>query len=269
MRISLSFLFTLTFIPMAILAQDIEGHILLVSGKEYKTRIKGSKEWITHTSDTVLRNGLRVKTDESSYLRIILENRFLIFVSNDSDLNFTKLTDSDELITILKGNILIISLSNKIKGIINTPTAEIIRDKTAEIIISVNAQDGTTELVVLKEDVQVKNLIQADNNYKTIKQGTFSKILPQVLPTEPTSYREADIEDLIKKIKIPFAQKTISTSLEPSFDIFIEEFRFEDYFSDLKNKKNVCKDMYVSPLIPVEQEKNIVLKDSSLFLNIK
>ncbi|MCX7957468.1 MAG: FecR domain-containing protein [Deltaproteobacteria bacterium] len=265
----ISYFFVFLLIPAFIVAQNTEGNIFLISGKEYKTRIKGAKEWISNTGDSVLKSGLRIKTDENTSLRIFLNDRFVIFVSADSDINFTKLTDSEELITILKGNILINSAGSKVKGIINTPTAEIIREKPAEILIKVNSQDGNTELIVLREDVSVKNLIQSDNNYKIVKQGTFSKILPQVLPTEPSPFRPADIEDTVKKIKLPFSYSRTSFSDESQFDRFIEEFQFDSFFSGYKNKKGGCKDTYTTTFIPVDFDKNLILRDSVLKINVK
>ncbi|MCX7944103.1 MAG: FecR domain-containing protein [Deltaproteobacteria bacterium] len=256
-------------IPTVILGMDIEGNIFLISGKEYKTRMKGSKEWITNSSDTVLKSGLRIKTDENTNLRIIVNNRFVVFASPDSDINFTKLTENEELITVLKGSIIVNAHGSKVKGVINTPTAEIIREKPAELLIRVNAQDGNTELFVLKDEVLVKNLIQSDNNYKTVKEGTFSKVLPQVLPTDPTSYRVVDIEETLKKIKVPLYNVPLFSLDNSRFDKLIEEFQFDPYFSDVASKKSAGKEYYTSPFYPVEFEKNMLMKNSTLFINVK
>ncbi len=268
MRKYLMFLF-IFILPAFLAAENIEGNIFMISGKEFKTRVKGAKEWVTNTSDIALKSGLRVKTDENTSLRIVLDKRFVIFVSPDSDVNFTKLTDQEELITILKGNILINSSESKIKGIINTPTAEIIREKPSEMLIKVNSQDGNTELIVLKDEVSVKNLIQSDNNYKIVKQGTFSKILPQVLPTEPSPFRLQDIEDSIKKVKTPLSQARISSNQEAAFDRFIEEFQLDGFFSGTKDKKNSCKEVYTSPSLPVDYDRNLMQRDSVLIINVK
>lgn len=269
MKKTISILIFILF-PAILFSQNIEGNIMLISGKEYKTRIKGSKEWTTNTGDTILKSGLRIKTDENTALRVMLKDRFIIFVPGDSDINFTKLSDSEELITILKGQILInTDAQNKVKGTINTPTAEIIREKPSELIVKVNAQDGTTEIIVLQEEVMVKNLIQTDNNYKTIKKDMYSKVLPQVLPTEPTAIRTADIDETIKKIKVPLSSVQISLSERNSFDRFIEEFQFESFFSAVNSNKSGCKETYTSPNIPVDFEKNLLYKNTILILNVK
>lgn len=263
-------LLKLILIPFSLMAQNtIEGSIYLITGKEYKTRLKGVKEWSTNTSDSRLQSGQRIKTDENTSLRILLNDRFIIFVSPDSDVNFTKLTDTEEVITVLKGDIILNAEGSTVKGTINTPTAEIIRDKPAEILLKVNAQDGSTELIVLKEQVLVKNLIQTDNNYKVVKQGEFSKILPQVLPTEPALFRAADIEDTIKRIKTPLNQMSISAIKGNPFDLFIEGFQFDSFFEDSKSKQSRCKDTYTPVSIPVDFEKNILSKETLLIINAK
>ncbi len=265
-----SILLLILLIPGSLLSQNIEGNIFLISGKDYKTRIKGSKEWVTNTTDTVLKTGLRIKTDENTSLRIYLKDRFIIFVAGDSDVNFTKLTESEELITVLKGIIVLNTLETKVKGIINTPTAEIIREKPAEIMVKVNSQDGTTDLVVMKEEVSVKNLIQSDNNYKVVKQGTFSKILPQVLPTEPSPFRIVDIGDSLKRARTPISSTQIVFLKEDEiFNRFIDEFQFDKFFSSSAVSKTGCKDIYTSPSLPVDFEKNLISRDSILMLNIK
>ncbi len=269
MKKILPILLMLSF-PFILFAQNLEGNIMLISGKEYKTKIKGAKEWTTNTSDTTLKSGLRIKTDENTSLRVILKDRFVIFIPGDSDINFTKLSDSEELITILKGNILISTdANNKVKGAINTPTAEIIRERPAELIVNVNALDGTTEIIVLQEEVMVKNLIQSDNNYKTIKKEMFSKVLPQVLPTEPSPIRLVDIDDLIKKIKVPLYSMQMPIAERNPFDSFIEEFQFDTFFTTVSNNKSCCKDTYTSPDVPVDFEKNLLSRDSVLILNVK
>jgi len=259
----------LILLPSLSFAQDIEGKVIFISGREYKTRIKGSKEWITNSSDTILKSGLRIKTDENTSLRIFLKDRFIVFVPGDSDINFTKISDSEELITILKGQILFKALNTKVKGTINTPTSEIIRDKPAELIIKVNSQDGTTELIMLDEEVSVKNIIQSDNNYKIVKKGTYSKILPQVLPTEPTLYRSSDIEETVKKIKTPISSGTVNIAEKNVFDRLIEDFQFDSFFKTTHKTQSQCKDIHTSPDIPVDFDRNLLSREATLILNYR
>jgi hypothetical protein len=259
----------LIFLPSVHYADEVEGKIIFITGKEYKTRMKGVKEWASNTSDTTLKSGMRIKTDENTSLRVILKDRFIVFVPGDSDINFTKLSESEELITILKGDILYKALNNKVKGIINTPTAEIIREKAAELIIRVNSQDGTTELYTLDEEISVKNIIQSDNNYKIVKKGTYSKVLPQVLPTEPSLYRYSDIEEIIKKIKTPISSGRVKISEKNIFERFIEDFQFDSFFKKTPKTQSQCKDIYTSPYVPADFDKNLLLKESTLILNYK
>ncbi len=264
-------LFSLTFLFFVTIsyAQEPSGSIIFISGKEYKTRVKGSKEWVINTSDSVLKSGVRIKTDENTSLRVVIKDRFIIFVPADSDINFTEIADNEETITILKGNILITTLSAKIKGIINTPTSEIIREKPTSMIIKVNSQDGTTEIFVLENEVSVKNLIQSDNNYKLVKQGTYSKILPQVLPTEPSQFRLNDLEETIKKIKTPISTGSVKMTDENIFDRFIEDFQFDPFFVATKQRKSACKEIYTSPNIPVDFEKNLIYRNTNLVIDVK
>lgn len=264
-------IFLLIFVTLIIdsYAEEKTGAIIFISGKEYKAKIKGAKEWITNTTDSQLRSGLRLKTDENTSLRVLLENRFIIFVPPDSDINFTTLTDAEETITILKGDILIDASISKVKGIVNTPTAEIVRDRPASLIVKVNSQDGATEVIVIEQEVSVKNIIQPDNNYKVVRQGTYCKVLPQVLPTEPSQFRENDIEDIFKKIKTPISTGTVRMQEENIFDRFIEEFQIDLLFGRSKETPSLCKELYTSPNIPVDFDRNLISRSTSLIMNIK
>lgn len=265
------FISLLVFVTLIIdaYAEEITGSIIFVSGKEYSTKIKGTKDWITNTTDSQLKSGLRLKTDENTSLRVLLENRFVIFVPPDSNVNFTKLTDTKEIITILKGDILIDASMSKVKGIVNTPTAEIVRDRPASLIVSVNAQDGATEVIVIEQEVSVKNIIQPDNNYKVVRQGTYCKVLPQILPTEPSQFRENDIKDRLERIKTPISTADVRMQEEDIFDRFIEEFHLDLFFDRGKDAPSPPKRLYTSPNIPVDFDRNLISRSTNLIINIE